>query len=45
MIFYALAIIAIMVFRPGGLFGNREFTMSGLLKRFAKKDSVKKEVQ
>ncbi|MGA9518378.1 MAG: branched-chain amino acid ABC transporter permease [Trichococcus sp.] len=45
MIFYALAIIAIMVFRPGGLLGNREFTMSALLKRFAKKDSAKKEVQ
>ena len=45
MIFYALAIIAIMVFRPGGLLGNREFTMSALLKRFEKKDSAKKEVQ
>jgi branched-chain amino acid transport system permease protein len=45
MIFYALAIIAIMVFRPGGLLGNREFTMSALMKRFGKKDSAKKEVQ
>lgn len=45
MIFYSLAIIAIMVFRPGGLLGNREFTMSSLMKRFAKKDTAKKEVQ
>lgn len=33
MIFYALALIAIMVFRPGGLLGNKEFTISALLNR------------
>lgn len=31
MIIYALSLIAIMVFRPGGLLGTREFTMSSLL--------------
>lgn len=43
MIFYATAIIAIMVFRPGGLLGKKEFTMSGLLNRKAKKATAKKE--
>lgn len=43
MIFYAVALIAIMVFRPGGLLGNKEFTISGLLNRKAKKASAKKE--
>lgn len=33
MVFYAVALIAIMVFRPGGLLGTREFTMSSLLNR------------
>ena len=37
MIFYSLAIIAIMVFRPGGLLGNREFTMSGLIEALREK--------
>lgn len=45
MIFYAVALIAIMVFRPGGLLGNKEFTISGLLNRKAKKASAKKGVQ
>lgn len=39
MIFYAIALIAIMVFRPGGLLGNREFTISGLLNRKKKEGS------
>lgn len=33
MVFYAIALIVIMVFRPGGLLGTREFTISGLLNR------------
>lgn len=43
MIVYALALIAIMVFRPGGLLGTREFTMSGLLNRNKKIISNGKE--
>lgn len=37
MIFYALALIAIMVFRPGGLLGTKEFTISALLNRLNRK--------
>ena len=33
MIFYGLALIGIMVFRPGGLLGTKEFTMSALMNR------------
>lgn len=40
MILYAIAIVAIMIFRPGGLLGTREFTFSGLIK--ALKKGVKK---
>lgn len=39
MIIYALALIAIMVFRPGGLLGTKEFTLSGLLNRKQKEVS------
>lgn len=34
MIFYAIALIAIMVFRPGGLLGTKEFTVSGIMRLF-----------
>ncbi|MBR3693344.1 MAG: branched-chain amino acid ABC transporter permease [Erysipelotrichales bacterium] len=40
MILYAVAIVAIMIFRPEGLLGTSEFTFSGLFKRF-KKGGVK----
>ena len=43
MIFYALALIAIMVFRPGGLLGTKEFTISGLLNRKRKSQTVDRE--
>ncbi|AZP04631.1 branched-chain amino acid ABC transporter permease [Jeotgalibaca ciconiae] len=43
MIIYALALIAIMVFRPGGLLGTREFTMSGLLNRKKRQTATDKE--
>ena len=43
MIFYALALIAIMVFRPGGLLGTKEFTISGLLKWKRKSQTVDRE--
>lgn len=33
MIVYALVLILIMIFRPSGLMGNVEFSLSGLLKR------------
>lgn len=36
MIFYAVAIIAIMIFRPEGLLGTKEFTISGLIKKLKK---------
>lgn len=40
MILYAVAIVAIMIFRPEGLLGTSEFTFSGLF-RFLKKGGVK----
>ena len=41
MIIYSIALVAIMVFRPGGLLGTKEFTISGILKRFSKKEASK----
>ena len=41
MIIYGAALVLIMVFRPEGLFGTKEFTFSGLLKRFSKKKEVR----
>ena len=36
MIFYAILIILIMIFRPGGLLGTKEFTLSGLYRKGVK---------
>ncbi|MBC9825826.1 MULTISPECIES: branched-chain amino acid ABC transporter permease [Carnobacterium] len=41
MIIYSVALVAIMVFKPSGLLGTKEFTISGLLDRKNKKSSVK----
>ena len=43
MIIYAVALIAIMVFKPSGLLGTKEFTISGLIAKFSKKTPTKKE--
>lgn len=43
MIIYALALITIMIFKPSGLLGNKEFTISGLLKRFGKRSKSAQE--
>ncbi|MEG2543229.1 MAG: branched-chain amino acid ABC transporter permease [Longicatena sp.] len=40
MIIYGAALVAIMVFRPKGLFGTKEFTFSALFKRFGKNKEV-----
>lgn len=37
MIIYGVALVLIMVFRPGGLFGTKEFTLSAFLKKVSKK--------
>lgn len=39
MILYSVALIAIMIFKPSGLFGSKEFTISGLLNRKKKATS------
>lgn len=39
MIIYALMLIGIMVFRPGGLLGRKEFTMQWLFSKFGGKKS------
>ena len=39
MIFYSLALIIVMIFRPKGLFGNMEIT--DVLKKFKKKSKAK----
>ncbi|MCI3027822.1 branched-chain amino acid ABC transporter permease [Desemzia sp. C1] len=39
MIIYALALIGIMIFKPSGLLGNKEFTVSGLLRLFNRKSA------
>lgn len=41
MIIYGVALVMIMVFRPKGLFGTKEFTLSGLFQKFSKKKEVK----
>lgn len=43
MIIYAFALIVIMIFKPSGLLGNKEFTISGLLKRFKGQPAAPKE--
>lgn len=40
MIIYGLALVLIMIFKPKGLFGTKEFTLSGLFKRFSKNKEV-----
>lgn len=42
MIIYSVALVAIMVFKPSGLLGTKEFTISKLLDRKNKKSSMKK---
>lgn len=41
MIVYGLALVCIMIFRPSGLLGTKEFTFHALSKRFKKKEEVK----
>jgi branched-chain amino acid transport system permease protein len=43
MILYSLALIAIMIFKPSGLFGTKEFTISGLMKKKNNITPTKKE--
>lgn len=43
MIIYALALISIMIFKPSGLLGNKEFTISGLLHRFKRQTKSAQE--
>lgn len=43
MIIYALALIGIMIFKPSGLLGNKEFTVSGLLRLFNRKSTTREE--
>lgn len=40
MILYAVMLVVIMIFRPQGLLGTKEFTISGLFKRFGKGQKV-----
>lgn len=41
MIIYGAALVLIMVFRPKGIFGTKEFTFSAILKRFQRKKEAK----
>ncbi|MEG0273622.1 branched-chain amino acid ABC transporter permease [Amedibacillus sp. YH-ame10] len=41
MIIYGAALVLIMVFRPKGIFGTKEFTFSALLEKFQKKKEAK----
>lgn len=41
MIIYGAALVLIMIFRPGGLMGTKEFTFSAIFKRFSKSKEVK----
>lgn len=38
MIIYGMALVAIMIFRPSGLLGTKEFTFSAIFNRFSKKE-------
>lgn len=41
MIIYGIALVCIMVFRPKGLFGTKEFTFSKIFEKFSKKKGAK----
>lgn len=41
MIIYGIALVLIMIFRPSGLLGTKEFTFSSIFKKFAKKKEVR----
>ena len=41
MIIYGIALVMIMIFRPSGLLGTKEFTFSALFNRFSNKKEVK----
>ncbi|WP_414838727.1 branched-chain amino acid ABC transporter permease [Carnobacterium sp. TMP28] len=43
MILYSLALIAIMIFKPSGLFGTKEFMISAVMKKKKMKTPTKKE--
>ena len=43
MILYSLALIAIMIFKPSGLFGTKEFMISTVMKKQKTKTPTKKE--
>ncbi|MCQ9210525.1 branched-chain amino acid ABC transporter permease [Granulicatella seriolae] len=43
MIIYAVALVLIMVFRPGGLLGTKEFRFGSLVEKFFKKKGKKEE--
>jgi hypothetical protein len=34
MVIYSLMLIILMITRPGGLFGSREISLAGMLRRF-----------
>lgn len=43
MLAYSVVLIIVMIFKPGGIFGNWEFSLTGALRRAEKKEQVKAE--
>ena len=41
MILYGLMLVGIMIFRPSGLLGTKEFTFSALFNRFSRRKEVR----
>lgn len=44
LVIYALILIAMMIFRPEGLFGTREFSLAGFIRKWTAKRNQKKNV-
>ena len=41
MLAYSVVLVLVMLFRPGGIFGRREFSLTRLLEKLFKRDTVK----
>lgn len=43
MLVYSIILVMVMIFRPGGIFGNWEFSFTRLIKRLTRQDGGKKD--
>jgi branched-chain amino acid transport system permease protein len=43
MLVYSIILVMVMIFRPGGIFGNWEFSLTRLIKKLTRQDAGKKD--